>query len=218
MPGCGSGVLVSSSSLLIRSHHGRCQAKIPLSPLFKFAEPPLMRDDEARVLSVYTEFETTFHVDGLYWLQYGLALRGFGRHEEALEMFKTARNAYTSPQIEHAHAQQLLIIAERASSWEVAEPLVQEAVQNLRAQKYETWETDSYPIVALAEGHVKAFRKFHSDAESREIARGYANDLQRLRNRISNERLEEAATILLTYATTGVWAESKHALDTEWDT
>jgi len=41
MPGCGSGVLVSSSSLLIRSHHGRCQAKIPLSPPFKFAEPPL---------------------------------------------------------------------------------------------------------------------------------------------------------------------------------
>src|ERR1019366_2030744 len=41
MPGCGSGVLVSSSSLLIRSHHGRCQAKIPLSPLCKFAEPPL---------------------------------------------------------------------------------------------------------------------------------------------------------------------------------
>jgi len=39
--GCGSGVLVSSSSLLIRSHHGRCQAKIPLSPPFKFAEPPL---------------------------------------------------------------------------------------------------------------------------------------------------------------------------------
>jgi hypothetical protein len=39
MPGCG--VLVSSSSLLIRSHHGRCQAKIPLSPPFKFAEPPL---------------------------------------------------------------------------------------------------------------------------------------------------------------------------------
>jgi hypothetical protein len=42
MPGCGSGVLVSSSSLLIRSHHGRCQAKIPLSPPFKFAEPPLL--------------------------------------------------------------------------------------------------------------------------------------------------------------------------------
>jgi|SRR5450759_1380295 hypothetical protein len=41
MPGCGSGVLVSSSSLLIRSHSGCCQAKIPLSPLFKFAEPPL---------------------------------------------------------------------------------------------------------------------------------------------------------------------------------
>src|SRR5208337_2056707 len=44
MPGCGSGVLVSSSSLLIRSHHGRCQAKIPLSALFKYAEPPLLNE------------------------------------------------------------------------------------------------------------------------------------------------------------------------------
>ena len=41
MLGYGSGVLVLSSSLLIRSHHGRCQAKIPLSPLSKFAEPAL---------------------------------------------------------------------------------------------------------------------------------------------------------------------------------
>jgi hypothetical protein len=131
-------------------------------------------------------------------------------------MFKTARNAYTSPQIEHAYAQQLLIMAERASSWEASEPLVQEAVQILRTQKDETWETDSYPIVALAEGHVRAFRKFHTETESREIARRYANDLQRLRRRIINERLEQAATNLFTYATTGVWTERD--LDTEWDT
>ena len=176
----------------------------------------MMRENEERVLSVYAEFETTFHIDGLYWLQYGLALRGFGRHEEALDMFKTAREAYTSPQIEHAYAQQLLIIAERASSWEVAEPVVQEAVQILRTQKDETWEMDSYPIVALAEGHVKVFKRFHSEAESREIARKYANDLQRLRRTITNERLEQAATSLSTYATTGVWTERE--VDTEWDT
>lgn len=176
----------------------------------------MMRDNEERVLSVYAEFKTTFHIDGLYWLQYGLALRGFGRHEEALDMFKTAREAYTSPQIEHAYAQQLLIIAERASSWEVAEPVVQEAVQILRTQKDETWEMDSYPIVALAEGHVKVFKRFHSEAESREIARKYANDLQRLRRTITNERLEQAATSLSTYATTGVWTERE--VDTEWDT
>jgi len=52
MPGCGSGVLVSSSSLLIRSHHGRCQAKIPLSPPFKFAEPPLSSPSSSSVSSL----------------------------------------------------------------------------------------------------------------------------------------------------------------------
>src|ERR1019366_3073613 len=41
MQGCDSSARVSSSSLLIRSHHGRCQANTPLSPLCKFAEPPL---------------------------------------------------------------------------------------------------------------------------------------------------------------------------------
>jgi hypothetical protein len=45
MPGCGSGLLVSSSSLLIRSHHGRRQANNPLSPLSKFPEPALYVPD-----------------------------------------------------------------------------------------------------------------------------------------------------------------------------
>lgn len=57
MPGCDSGALASSSSLPIRGHPGRCQAKTPLSPPFKFAEPPLdlhwtldviMNGDQAR--------------------------------------------------------------------------------------------------------------------------------------------------------------------------
>jgi hypothetical protein len=39
---CGSGVLVCSSSLLIRRHQrARCQAETPLTDLFKFAEPAL---------------------------------------------------------------------------------------------------------------------------------------------------------------------------------
>jgi len=40
---CGSGVLVCSSSLLIRRHQrARCQAETPLIDLFKFAEPALL--------------------------------------------------------------------------------------------------------------------------------------------------------------------------------
>ncbi|WP_163266523.1 SIR2 family protein [Chelativorans alearense] len=177
----------------------------------------ILRDSEHRVLEVYQNFETTFHVDGLYWLQYGLALRGFSRHSDALNMFRTARDAYTSPQIEHAYAQQLLILAEDASIWSVAEPLLQEAVNNLRAQKQETFETDSYPIVSLAEGHVRVLRKFRSDEEAREMARTYANELQRLRRKISNERLEEAANQLTTYATTGVWGDSKRQSEVDRD-
>ncbi|MDH2356531.1 hypothetical protein QCM80_38795, partial [Bradyrhizobium sp. SSUT112] len=42
-PVCGSGVLVCSSSLLIRRHQrARCQAETPLTDLFKFAEPALL--------------------------------------------------------------------------------------------------------------------------------------------------------------------------------
>jgi hypothetical protein len=41
---CGSGVLVCSSSLLIRRHQrARCQAETPLIDLFKCAEPALTR-------------------------------------------------------------------------------------------------------------------------------------------------------------------------------
>jgi hypothetical protein len=199
-------------------HMGRAEGFIFKSIINNRFVRRMMRDNEERVLSVYSEFETTFHVDGLYWLQYGLALRSFGKHEDALEMFNTARSAYRSPQIEHAYAQQLLINADRVASWAAAEPLVQEAVRDLRALESQTWEADSYPIVALAEGHVKVFKKFHSEEQSRNLAKDYANELQRLRQRVSNDRLEEAAANLLAYAATGVWTDSKRALDAEWDT
>jgi hypothetical protein len=65
MPGCGSGVLVSSSSLLIRSHHGRCQAKIPLSPPFKFAEPPLNDESHAKCLRQSAKIFVNVHVIAL---------------------------------------------------------------------------------------------------------------------------------------------------------
>ena len=177
----------------------------------------MMRNNESRVISIYSEFETTFYIDGLYWLQYGLALRGFGRHEEALEKFRTARVAYRSPQIEHAYAQQLLIMAERSGSWIDAEPLLQEAVSSFREQKYDTWETDTYPIVTLAEGHVSVYRKFHTLEESQELARPYANELQSLRKKYDNKRLNNAATNLATFVATGVWKEKDHTDDHEFD-
>lgn len=87
----------------------------------------MMRNDELRVMSIYEAFETRFHADGMYWLQYGLALRGFDHHAEALEKLATAREAFSSPQIEHAYAQQLLIVAQYATNWDEIEPKLNEA-------------------------------------------------------------------------------------------
>src|ERR1019366_9939877 len=42
MPVCGSGAVVCSSSLLLGSHLGCCQAETPLIPLFSFPEPALL--------------------------------------------------------------------------------------------------------------------------------------------------------------------------------
>jgi energy-coupling factor transporter ATP-binding protein EcfA2 len=106
----------------------------------------IMRNDEDKVRSVYEAFETKFHIDGLYWLQYGLALRAFGDQAEALEKLKTARDAYSSPHIEHAYAQQLMIIASKSPTWVDAEPLLNEAIVALRDLNRVADATDTYPL------------------------------------------------------------------------
>ena len=83
-----------------------------------------------------------------YWLQYGLALRNFGNQAEALEKLKTAREAYSSHQIEHAYAQQLMIIASMSPNWDEAEALLNEAIDALRVLIRVEGEADSYPIAA----------------------------------------------------------------------
>src|ERR1700704_1429082 len=41
MPGCGSGAVVCSCSLLFGCHLGRRQAETPITPLSKFSRPAL---------------------------------------------------------------------------------------------------------------------------------------------------------------------------------
>lgn len=168
----------------------------------------MMRNDEAKVVSIYENFETKFHVDGLYWLQYGLALRGFGRHPEALERFKTARQAYHSPHIEHAYAQQLLIMSNGASRWEDAEPLLNEAIDALRALDRRAEAADTYPIVTLAEGHISVMIKFFGVEGAKKLIQQYANELLAAHKRHPSQRLEYAVQNVLNLATTGSWKES----------
>lgn len=171
----------------------------------------MMRNDEGRVRDIYGIFETTFHIDGLYWLQYGLSLRKFERHDEALEKFSTARSAFVSPQIEHAYAQQLMIIAREASSWEVAEPQLIEAIATLRNLISIGWDGDNYPIVSLAEGHIKIENRFHGLAKAKLLARTYANELSDAMKRNPNDRLSEALGNVMVFATNGIFKDSRYS-------
>ncbi|MEZ5930579.1 MAG: SIR2 family protein [Alphaproteobacteria bacterium] len=168
----------------------------------------MMRGDEEKVRSVYEAFETRFHVDGLYWLQYGLALRAFGKQVESMEKLKTAREAFASPQIEHAYAQQLMIIASSSATWNDAEPLLKEAVDMLNELKRVAGSADTYPIVTLAEGHISVMKNFFGVEGSQQIAQQYANRLLAEHKNRPDSRLEEAARKVTTFATTGSWTES----------
>lgn len=168
----------------------------------------MMRNDEVNVRYIYESFETKFHIDGLYWLQYGLALRDFDKHAEALERFKTARQAYNSPQIEHAYAQQLLIMATRASCWEDAEPLLKEAMDALRKLARSSEAADTYPIVTLAEGHISVMLKFFGVEGAKAITQPYANELLAAHKRHPSHRLEVAVQNVLNLATSGTWKDA----------
>ena len=168
----------------------------------------MMRGDEEKARSVYEAFETKFHIDGLYWLQYGLALRSFDKQADALEKLKTAREAYTSPQIEHAYAQQLMIIASMSQSWNDAEPLLKEAIDVLRELNRVADPSDTYPIVTLAEGHISVMLKFFGVEGAKAITQQYANELLIAHKKHSGARLQEAVNNVVTFATTGIWKES----------
>ena len=163
---------------------------------------------KGKVRSIYEAFETKFHIDGLYWLQYGLALRAFGNHHEALEKLKTAREAYTSPQIEHAYAQQLMIIASHSASWDNAEPLIREAIDALRELNRTSDATDAYPIVTLAEGHISVMLKFFGAEGAKAVTQQYANELLKAHKENPSIRLERAVQKVVTVAATGIWNES----------
>jgi energy-coupling factor transporter ATP-binding protein EcfA2 len=168
----------------------------------------ILRGDESLALSVYENFETKFHVDGLYWLQYGLALRGFGKNTDAFDKFKTARSAYHSPQIEHAYAQQLLIIASRACTWEDAEPMLTEAIGVLKELESGADPLDTYPIVTLAEGHISVLLKFFGIEGAKAVAQQYANELLIASRRVSTPRLQEAVEKIVGLAERGAWSEA----------
>lgn len=161
------------------------------------------------VLSLYQSVEKKFEQDGLFWLQYGLALRDLREHEQALEKLRVARQAYPMDHTQHALGQQLLIVAENSSDRNLAMAYADEAMEILDGLDSVIDSDDTFPIVTLAEGYTKVLRRHDEESAARRKAGEFA---KRLKTRIDSvehdERLNKAYENMFRYAATGTWAES----------
>ena len=170
----------------------------------------IFRSDNRLILRVYESFEKAFESDGLFWLQYGLALRASSDQWGALEKLRTAVDAYPMLHTEHAYAQQELIVAAMCNIPAKAYEYLSDA--KTRLERLDEAFGDPYTIVALSEGHTNVVRQLEGDVRGREVAKHYASILQyRKKAHPSEERLHEAWTKLAAYAVGGTWSEQSHA-------
>ncbi|MDD5364859.1 MAG: SIR2 family protein [Gallionellaceae bacterium] len=168
-----------------------------------------LQGDHELILRIYASFAKAFEDDGLYWLQYGLALRDANQQDEALEKLRIAREAYRIKQTEHAYAQQLFIIAEATTSKAKAYSYLSEAKEILEYldKSPEVVETD-YPLVTLSEHHTKIVTRFEGSEAGKAIAKYYANLLHaRIKANICSDRVTQAWKTLALFSSTGVWSE-----------
>ncbi|MEO6023441.1 MAG: hypothetical protein ABIP64_10040, partial [Burkholderiales bacterium] len=160
------------------------------------------------VLALYKSLEKKFEHDGLFWLQYGLSLRDFNKHEESLEKLRTAHQAYLMEHTQHALGQQLLIVAAHSSDKRMALAYADEAMDLLKNLDRVIESDDTFPIVTLCEGYTNVIRIHEGEDLARKKAAEFAN---RLRNRTSGsesgDRVQKAYENMFRYATTGTWTE-----------
>ncbi len=176
----------------------------------------LFKGDESKILSIYERFEKEYENEGLFLMQYGLALRGFDRNEEAYEKLKIAQQAFPeSPHIEHALALQRIILACKETSENVAMALFGEAKEVLLRLSSsnispETGGTDRYPIITLAEGHVIVLDNLGKQGEAKVTARQYHDDISRNKALRDNHRIKKTLTKLMKYTISGRWVRSEN--------
>lgn len=168
----------------------------------------VLKGRETLIVSLYKRLEKLFELDGLFWLQYGLALRDFHNDEEALAKFRTAFSAYPMPHTQHALGQQLLILGGKGLDPNVAIAYVDEARSLLEPLDEIIDSDDTYPIVTLAEGHTATVRSIKGDAEARLVAKSYIASLKSRCDALpENTRLRECHERMFKYAVTGTWME-----------
>lgn len=168
----------------------------------------LMKGKKDLIVPTYKNLEKRFEKDGLFWLQYGLSLRDFSDHADALEKLRIAYEAYPMPHTQHALAQQLLQVAVSGFDSTLAMGLADQAKAMLEKLEDVIDSDDTYPIVTLAEDYTQVLRVHSSDEEARGFARRYSLLLgQRAKQNPDRDRVREAYERLFKFASTGVWQD-----------
>jgi tetratricopeptide (TPR) repeat protein len=174
----------------------------------------VLKSHQEHVLTVYKRFEKVFEVDGLFWLQYGLALRSFNLQEDALEKLRTALEAYPMAHTEHAFAHQLLISAIRSSNEGRANAYLEDARERLMRLDSAIRSDDTYPIVTLAEGDTRVTHNFRGQSSAIAVAQNYlANLKNRYRGNLRVGRVAEAIENLEYFSATGTWRSTSANFD-----
>lgn len=169
----------------------------------------ILKGKQSLIIGTYQSLEKKFESDGLFWLQYGLALRDLGQNSDALDKFRTACEAYSMPHTLHALGQQLLLSALEATHASTALSLADEA-KGILEELDEIYESDdTYPLVTLAEGYTAVLRAFGSEEEARDAARLYTRKLEiRSKQNADYIRLKLSYEKMFKYAVTGIWQDT----------
>lgn len=169
----------------------------------------VLKGRRSLVISLYNSLEKKFEQDGLFWLQYGLSLRDFKEHGEALEKLRIACQAYSMDHTLHALAQQLLIVAELTTDSQTASTYADEAKQILNELDRTLQSDDTFPLVTLSEGYTKVLRVHEGEEPARREAKIFSEQLKfRSESNPNDNRLRHAYERMFRYAVTGTWTDS----------
>lgn len=171
----------------------------------------LLQEDQDLIFNTYQKFEKIFENDGLFLMQYGLALRMFGKNAQAYEKLRIAHEAYPeSEHIEHALAQQRIIRAIEEPEENIAMIYFKQAEEVLkRLDKSDIMLFDRYPIITLSEGHIQLFDRMNKKSEARTLARMYHDNIQKRISNNDNIRIKKTLQSLMKYSINGIWQNTE---------
>ncbi|WP_392354044.1 hypothetical protein V8F63_15810 [Brevundimonas sp. LF-1] len=162
----------------------------------------------AEAISIYSEFEVDFVLDGHFWLQFGQYLVEWGDLDRALAVLQKSIEAYPENSYAwHSLADVQLKVAARRPAYDATTvELIGDAVKTLMEQdESPNLQTDEYAIVTLAHNHIGALVAHGQAKQAANYAQRYFDRLQLLERRNSEPALTVAKDRLFKYLANGEW-------------